>query len=191
MIYVSSVKEAISRALGMFTEDEELQFVVARGRATAGGAMIEAQYGDLVLHRSEIGDGTIAHGCDIEKTKVAVLDKFNQSPGHPGQRRQMSDKDTYEGWAIVELFEHNMIAGLISEQSIGGASFVRVDVPDVGGSEGFTTFYASSATYAITPTTEELARVAAGKLAIRPILPWVVPVPDSRKALPPETFDEF
>jgi hypothetical protein len=34
-------------------------------------------------------------------------------------------------WAIVELFGHQRIAGVITEQQLGGASFVRVDVPEV------------------------------------------------------------
>ena len=83
----------------------------------------------------------------------------------------MSEKN-FEGWAIVELFGHNMIAGLLSEQSIGGASFVRVDVPAVDGAEGFTKFYGGAAVYAITPTTEEVARAATSKLAVRPVTPW-------------------
>lgn len=101
----------------------------------------------------------------------------------------MGNEKVFEGWAVVELFGHNMIAGLVSEQSIGGSSFVRVDVPAVEGSEGFTKFYGGAAIYAITPTTEEVATAAAGNLAIRPVTLWVVPVPDSRRQLPPMTVD--
>lgn len=36
-----------------------------------------------------------------------------------------------QAWAIVELFGHGRIAGAISEQAFGGASFVKVDVPEV------------------------------------------------------------
>ncbi len=45
----------------------------------------------------------------------------------------------FEAWAIVELFGHQKIAGRLTEQTIGGCHFLRVDVPDVNGRPGFTT----------------------------------------------------
>ena len=64
----------------------------------------------------------------------------------------MSDK-TFEEWAILELMGHRRLAGRVSEETIGGAAFIRIDVPD-----GATQFYAPGAVYCITPTTEALAR---------------------------------
>lgn len=46
----------------------------------------------------------------------------------------MSEK--FEQWAIVDLFGHTRIAGKVSEQVIGGCSFVRVDVPERGDGPG-------------------------------------------------------
>jgi hypothetical protein len=95
----------------------------------------------------------------------------------------MSDK--FETWAIVELFGHNQIAGLLSEQTIGGQSFVRVDVPEVDG-KGFTKFYGNGAIYAITPVTEEVAKLAVSQLAVRPIKIWL---PEINRQLPPPTIE--
>ena len=100
-----------------------------------------------------------------------------------------NSEHSFEGWCIVELFGHNQIAGFVSEQTIGGTSFVRVDVPAFNGKDGFTKFYGGSAIYAITPTTEEIAKAAAERLAVRPVSPWIVPVPDSRRELPAHIVD--
>ena len=43
-----------------------------------------------------------------------------------------------EAWAIVELFGHTRIAGHVSKFVIGGASFMRVDVPEVENVPAFT-----------------------------------------------------
>ncbi len=43
----------------------------------------------------------------------------------PGSR---PDFDT---WAVVEVMGHNTYAGRVTEQAIGGASFIRVDVPEI------------------------------------------------------------
>jgi hypothetical protein len=99
-------------------------------------------------------------------------------------------ENSFEGWMIIELFGHNVIAGFASEQSIGGASFIRLDVPGIEGSEGFTKFFNGSAIYAMTPTDEATAREAATRLVVRPVSPWVVPVPDGRRELPAPTVNE-
>jgi len=36
----------------------------------------------------------------------------------------MVEKSTFESWAIVEVMGHRQFAGLVTEQTIGGASFV-------------------------------------------------------------------
>jgi hypothetical protein len=76
-------------------------------------------------------------------------------------------------WAIVEVMGHRRMAGLISEQEIAGANFLRIDVPEAGG-EGFaiTQFYSAAAIYAITPTTEEMARRVASLGAVEPVSRW-------------------
>jgi len=95
-------------------------------------------------------------------------------------------------WAIVELFGHNVVAGRVSEQTIGGAAFVRVDVPEVDAEHpAFTKFFGGSAIYAITPTGEAEARAACERLRVSPVLPYVLPSlprPAEDDERPGETF---
>lgn len=79
----------------------------------------------------------------------------------------MSEHDTFAEWAIVEVMGHKRFAGYVTEQTIGGSSFVRVDVPDVATNEpgkslpAFTKLLGAGSIYAITPCTEETARAFA------------------------------
>lgn len=87
-------------------------------------------------------------------------------------------QEKFETWAIVELFGHNKIAGKVSEQTIGGSSMVRVDVPDTEASPAFTRLLNVSAIYAINPVTEDVATAYAGRLQSKPIEVW-----DAREVL--------
>jgi hypothetical protein len=87
----------------------------------------------------------------------------------------MSEK--FDHFAIVELFGHQIIAGKVSEQVIGGQGFVRVDMPTVDGQEGFTKFYGAGAIYAITPCNEETMQAAVLGLWQKPIDVWKLHLP--------------
>jgi hypothetical protein len=87
----------------------------------------------------------------------------------------------FESWAIVELFGHQQIAGLLTEATIGGCALVRVDVPAVNGYPAFTKFYGSGAIYSITPCGESEALVAIDHIRPRAVSPYLVP---DRPALP-------
>lgn len=102
----------------------------------------------------------------------------------------MDEEDTKTGrcWAIVELFGHTKIAGEISEQTMYGGTFCRIDVPGADGEAGFTRFYGPSAIYSITPVSEEIAGLAARSLSVRPVTIWI---PQTQLALPEaETEDD-
>lgn len=97
----------------------------------------------------------------------------------------------FDSWAIVELFGHQRIAGKVTEQSVGGGGMIRVDVPaipkDSHRSEqpAFTRFYGSAAIYSITPTSEEIARLAASRLRSEPItiyIPDLMALPERSSA---------
>ena len=85
---------------------------------------------------------------------------------------QMSS-ETITFWAIIELFGRQVIAGKISEQVIGGSSFIRVDVPEVDKHPGFTRFYGQGAIYAMTPVSEEVAIVTLREVRPKPVNVYV------------------
>lgn len=92
----------------------------------------------------------------------------------------MSDEVTFEGWAILELMGHRRLAGRLSEVTIGGSSFLRLDIPgpsdpDPDDDLAATQFYSPSAVYCITPTTEAMARQVANLNRPRPVQPWELP----------------
>jgi len=84
----------------------------------------------------------------------------------------MSDDKAFEGWVILELMGHRRLAGHLSEETIGGSAFLRIDVPS---DPPATQFYSPSAVYAITPTSEETARAAANLGRVAPVQRWELP----------------
>ena len=81
----------------------------------------------------------------------------------------MASEIKFESWAVVEVMGHSRYAGYVQEQSIGGQSFIRVDVPEANGRAGFTKFLGGASIFAITPCTEEVARRAAEAVVASPI----------------------
>lgn len=65
---------------------------------------------------------------------------------------------TFDQWGIVEVMGHRSFGGRITEQTIGGTSFVRVDVPETSRQPAFSKLFGAGSIYCISPTTEELAR---------------------------------
>ncbi len=90
-------------------------------------------------------------------------------------------------WAIVELFGHTRIAGYVSEFVVGGAAFVRVDVPEVEGVPAFTRLFGPSAIYSITFVDEPTAKRAVGAIQPRPITIFIPTAP----ALPRRHVAEY
>lgn len=78
-------------------------------------------------------------------------------------------------WAIVEIMGHKRYAGYVSEEVVGGASFVRVDVPDQDGYQAFSKMFGSQAIYCITPVSEDAAKAAARNLKEQPLSEWDLP----------------
>jgi len=97
------------------------------------------------------------------------------------------EAESFDSWAIVELFGHQKIAGRVTEAAIGGCSFVRVDVPALDGAEAFTKFFGNGAIYSMTPTSEAVARAALKQIRPEPVAVWI---PELRK-LPDRQSEYF
>lgn len=76
-----------------------------------------------------------------------------------------------DGFAILELMGHRKLGGKLSEQEIAGQAFVRIDIPGQDGDVA-TQFYSAAAIYAITPTTEEIARSVSAYHRPEPVTRW-------------------
>jgi hypothetical protein len=77
------------------------------------------------------------------------------------------EQERFEAWGIVDLFGHTRLAGRISEQTIGGETFIRVDVPN--GEAFHTRLFGKGAIYGISFTDETIAREIAKRSEIRPV----------------------
>lgn len=112
----------------------------------------------------------------------------------------MTTENSFDQWAVVELMGHQQIAGRVTEQSIGGAAFIRVDVPEQPARPkreqwdsdqpiipAYTRFLSGGSIYAINPCTEDVAKLAAERMRTRPPLPFgmnqpALPAPDDGDA---------
>jgi DNA polymerase-3 subunit epsilon len=101
------------------------------------------------------------------------------------EEKFMSEK--FDMHCVVELFGHSRIAGKVTEQAIGGATFVRVDVPKTSKREGFTRFYGASAIYSITPVDEQIAGLMADRLEVEPVSEWTLSLALRDKLIPATT----
>jgi hypothetical protein len=104
----------------------------------------------------------------------------------------------FDQWGVVEVMGHKKFAGHITEQVIAGSALVRVDVPEVvvvdynrveRSFAPFTKLIGVSSVYAITPTTEEIARAMATQIAKYDGDPLPVRIPAERQ-LPASTDDD-
>lgn len=101
----------------------------------------------------------------------------------------MSEQEKFDSWCVVELFGHQQIAGRVTEATIGGCSFLRVDVPDqpavepkgfyTGGPAlpAYTRYFGQGAIYAMSPCTEPAARAMAARIRVSPPIQYAPPKP--------------
>ena len=82
----------------------------------------------------------------------------NDSSGVNSRATGTGGSNSFDEWALVELFGHQRIVGRVTESVLAGGSFLRVDVPSFNGAPAFTRFIGPSAIYSLNPITEEVAR---------------------------------
>ena len=80
----------------------------------------------------------------------------------------------FEGWAILELMGHRKMAGYVREVEIAGQGMLRIDVPS---NPAATQFISPGALYALTPTTENMARRVSASSRVEPVSRWELPMP--------------
>lgn len=80
-----------------------------------------------------------------------------------------AEKDELKAWALIELFGHTRIVGLMTVEPPEFPGMIRVDVPDLTKDgeivrKGFTRYIGKAALYGVTPIDEA---------AVRELLPHV------------------
>lgn len=84
----------------------------------------------------------------------------------------MSEETPFAQWCVMEMMGHRRLAGFVTEEEIGGASLLRIDVPGDSNEPVATQYYSPSALYCLTPTTEEIARKVAASNRPQPVTRW-------------------
>lgn len=82
----------------------------------------------------------------------------------------------FAGWAVVEVMGHKTYAGQVREEVIAGTAFVRIDVPETSRKPAYTKYIGTGSIYAISPTSEAAARIAAMRLDEPPVNVYVIPL---------------
>lgn len=80
-------------------------------------------------------------------------------------------EEKFESWAILELMGHRRLGGKVSEATLAGGAFVRIDIPHDDPQQGFvaTQFYSPGAVYCLTPVGEAEARAVAKRTKPQPV----------------------
>lgn len=67
-------------------------------------------------------------------------------------------EEGFREWAIVEVMGHTVYAGFCTDASVGGQSYLRVDVPAKDKRPPFTKLLAPGSIFSISPADEETVR---------------------------------
>lgn len=105
------------------------------------------------------------------------------------EANQQTKSQAFKEWALVELFGHQKIVGMVTETTLAGGAFLRVDVPALNGKPGYTRFINPSSVYAINPLSEEAAMAILSHYVQAPVQPYELP--RQQLAGPTDTSDSY
>lgn len=86
-----------------------------------------------------------------------------------------TDKLRFDQWCLLEIMGHQRYAGRVTEETLAGASFLRIDIPELDGRPQFTKLFSASSVYSITPMAEDIARGIAAELRNEPVSVYDLP----------------
>jgi hypothetical protein len=98
----------------------------------------------------------------------------------------------FSEWCIIDLFGHQRIAGRVSEATIAGGAFLRVEVPKDNGETDYTRFYSPSAVYSMSPVARQIAIAFVLAHKPEPVTPYDITklARQSQLTLPDEDPDD-
>ena len=91
-------------------------------------------------------------------------------------------------WGILQIMGHKAYAGYVEEEEVAGTGVLRIDVPAIEDIPAYTQYFGMGAFYALTPTSETMAREAAKRLRERPVEVYILPL--YREKFLPEPHDD-
>ena len=103
---------------------------------------------------------------------------------------QNPESTAFHDWALVELFGHQKIVGYVSEATMAGGAFLRVDVPAFDKDKPFTRFFSPGAIYSINPVTEEIARGLLSRHRHEPVSRFELPQLEDKFQPPERIYDD-
>lgn len=87
----------------------------------------------------------------------------------------MTDQETFDQFAIVEMLGHRRVAGRVREVQLAGAGFLRLDVPATDGHAAQTQYISPGSVYALHPVDEATAVAVAAHCRPEPVHRWELP----------------
>lgn len=87
----------------------------------------------------------------------------------------MTDTQTFAEWVVLEVLGHRRLAGHLTEHTIAGHGFLRLDIPADDSAPEVTQLFNPTSIYAIHPTTEAIARHVAKSCRPEPVARWELP----------------